>query len=423
MAGVAEVYLPAFGLALGLPVVLAGLLATVPLLAGGVLQLVAPGAIARTRSLRRWVVGCNAVQAFSFVPLIIAALMHLQSPVLVFAAASLYWSAGMGAAAAWTPWMARVVPQRIRSKFFGRRQGLVQATMLVGLLGAGFALYAATGTRHVLDVYAGLFALAFVARLTSVFALARQGRGVDATPRRRMRFRSIPPRLRGTPRASLLAYLVAASAAAALSGPFLTPYLLVEEKLGYLEYSILTATLLVTKIVALPLAARLVERNGVRRMLSTAALAIVPIPVLWLASDSFWWFVMVQIYAGIVWAGFDLGLLLALFDANDDAERTTMQVMFSALNAVGTAGASLIGGALFAHLGSDYQGYVWVFAISAVARLAAAVLVVAELPKALARLPVTVVVGAWTLGIRPWGGTIVRPIVEGLGKLAQRKRE
>jgi hypothetical protein len=35
----------------------------------------------------------------------------------------------------------------------------------------------------------------------------------------------------------------------------------------------------------------------------------------------------------------------------------------------------------------------------------------------LARLPATVVVGAWTLAIRPWGGTIVRPIVEGISKL------
>jgi hypothetical protein len=111
-----------------------------------------------------------------------------------------------------------------------------------------------------------------------------------------------------------------------------------------------------------------------------------------------------------------------LFDAEDDAERTTMQVMFSALNATGTAAASLIGGAVLAQLGSDHQAYLWVFAISGVARLGAAVLVVHELPKVLARLPVTVVVGAWTLGIRPWGGTILRPIVEGLGKLAKRDR-
>jgi MFS family permease len=185
----------------------------------------------------------------------------------------------------------------------------------------------------------------------------------------------------------------------------------------------LTATILVTQIIASPLAARLVKRGGLRRMLSAAALAIAPIPFLWLVSSSFWWLVVVQVYAGVAWAAFELGRLLALFDAEDDAERTTMQVMFSAMNAVGTAGASVIGGAVLAQLGSDREAYLWVFVISGVARLGAAVLIVHELPKVLARLPVTLVVGAWTLGIRPWGGSIVRPLVEGLGKLTQRKRD
>ena len=84
MAGVAEVYLPAFGLALGMSPVLAGLLASVPLLAGGVLQLVAPRAIARTRSLRGWVVGCTALQALAFVPLIVVALTRTPSAAIVF---------------------------------------------------------------------------------------------------------------------------------------------------------------------------------------------------------------------------------------------------------------------------------------------------------------------------------------------------
>ena len=253
--------------------------------------------------------------------------------------------------------------------------------MLVGLIGAGFALHAFVGARHILDVYAGLFSLALVARLVSASSLARQGWGVDSTPRRRMRLRSVPPRLRGTSRASLLAYLIAASAAASISGPFLTPYLLVQEKLGYVEYSIFTATILVTKIVVLPVAGRFVARVGVRRVLTASALAIAPIPFLWLVSASFAWFMVIQIYAGAAWAGFDLGLLISLFDADDDAERTTIQVAFSALNAMGTAGASLIGGALLAYFGSDHHAYLCVFVVSAIARFGAAVLIVASFPR------------------------------------------
>jgi hypothetical protein len=420
MAGVAEVYLPAFGLALGMAPAAAGLLATMPLLAGGLLQLLAPHAIARAKSLRGWTVGCIVVQALSFVPLIAIALGGTVSQPLVFGAAAVFWAAGMAASAAWNPWMARVVPVRLRGRFFGQRQRIVQVTMLLGLVGAGVALHACAGTPHVLDAYAAMFALAMIARLASAWMLSRQGRGVEASPQRRMRLRSIAPRLRGTPRASLLGYLVAAFAAASIAGPFLTPYVLDHHGFGYAEYSVFTATIVVAKIVALPALGRLIQRVGVRRVLTTCALAIAPLPVLWALSGSFTWLLAVQIYGGIAWAGFELGMLMALFDGNDDAERITLQVAFSALQSIGTAGASIVGGVMLASLGADHAAYLWVFAVSAVARLAAVVLLVRELPRVLARLPVTFVARAWTLAIRPWGGTIVRPIVDRLGRRGDR---
>lgn len=415
MAGVAEVYLPAFALALGMPPVLAGLVATAPLLAGGVLQLLAPRAIVRLPSLRRWVVGCVIVQACAFVPLIAVALAgELRSPV-VFAAAAVYWGAGMAASAGWNPWMARVVPPRIRDRFFGRRQGLVQATMLVGLIGAGIALHTVP-RAHVLDVYAAMFALALLARLGSAIVLARMGAGVELAPRSRMRLRSLPRRLRGTPRASLLAYLIVAASAATISGAFVTPYLLHTLRLDYAPYAVFTATIVLAKIACSSALGRLIHRIGVRRVLGGCAVAIVPIPLMYLASDAYPWLLFIQLYGGVAWAGFELGALIALFDADDDGERTTFQVAYGALQAAGNASASFVGGALLAALGSGHDAYLWLFVVSAAARLAAAFLVVRNLPLVLVRLPATLVVGAWTLAIRPWGGTIVRPIVEGLGR-------
>ena len=417
MAGVAEVYLPAFGLALGMAPVTAGLVATAPMLAGGVLQLVAPRALERARSLRGFVVACMVAQALAFVPLVALAVLDLRSTPVVFAAAALYWAAGMSAAAAWNPWMARVVPRQVRGRFFGRRQGVGQASMLVGLLGAGAALHAAADRGQLLAVYAAMFALALVARLGSALMVARMGAAVDERPARRMRFRSIPPRLRGSSRASLLVYVVAALAAAALSGPFLTPYLLTHVGLDYASYAIFTAMVVVAKIVALPLVGRVIHRIGVRRVLTASALAIAPIPALWMASGELGWLLALQVYAGVAWAGFDLGVLMALFDVGDDAERTTMQSALSAAQALGTAGASLAGGAVLGALGADHDGYAAVFLLSTAARVAAMVLLVRGLPATLARLPFEAIGRVWTVAIRPWGGTIVRPFVEGLERL------
>lgn len=428
MAGLAEVYIPAFGLALGMAPVLAGLLATVPLLAGGLLQLLAPRAIERAPSLRGWVASCMVVQALAFVPLIAVALAGTASTWVVFTAASLYWAAGMAASAGWNPWITRLIPPRVRGRFFGRRQGLMQATTLAALIGAGLALHAVAG-EHVLVVYAVLFGLGMLARLGSALAIHRQGerlahhRPVDRLPQRRMRLRDVLPRLRGTPRGALLGYMVAALAAAAIGGTFLTPYLLAHHELGYASYSVFTATIVVAKIIALPALGRVIHRVGVRRVLTICAFAITPLPLLWAASGSLVWLLAVQLYGGVAWAGFELGMLMTLFDGDDDAERTTLQVAFSALQALGTAGASIIGAVVLGALGTDGDAYLWVFVVSAGARLAAVVLIVRELPRTLARLPVAVVMRAWTLAIRPWGGTIVRPIVDGLERLGVTRRD
>jgi cyanate permease len=66
MVGLREAYVPAFALAAGLGEVVAGLVASVPMLAGAVLQLVTPVAVRRLGSYRRWIVICARLQALSF---------------------------------------------------------------------------------------------------------------------------------------------------------------------------------------------------------------------------------------------------------------------------------------------------------------------------------------------------------------------
>ena len=72
MVGLGETFLPAFVLAVGLGEITAGLVASVPLLAGGLMQMISPMAIRRLASYKRWVLICAFVQAVSFVPMIVA---------------------------------------------------------------------------------------------------------------------------------------------------------------------------------------------------------------------------------------------------------------------------------------------------------------------------------------------------------------
>ena len=116
MVGVGEAYLPAFALALGHGDVTAGLVATVPMLAGALLQLASPAAVGVLDSHRRWIVLCAGLQALCFVPLVIAALAYQMDLAMLFLVASVYWGLGMSTVPAWTTWATSRVPSRRRRR-------------------------------------------------------------------------------------------------------------------------------------------------------------------------------------------------------------------------------------------------------------------------------------------------------------------
>ncbi len=67
MVGMGETYFPAFALALGMGEVTAGIVASAPMMVGGILQLVSPWAIARVGSYKNWIIVSAALQGLSLI--------------------------------------------------------------------------------------------------------------------------------------------------------------------------------------------------------------------------------------------------------------------------------------------------------------------------------------------------------------------
>src|SRR5690606_2878347 len=105
MVGIGETYLAAFVLAMGMGQMVSGLIATVPLFVGSLLQLMSPRAIRALGSHRNWVALCALIQALAFVPLIIGAFVGSMPVWLVFVIASIYWASSLGCGPAWNTWM------------------------------------------------------------------------------------------------------------------------------------------------------------------------------------------------------------------------------------------------------------------------------------------------------------------------------
>jgi MFS family permease len=408
MVGLGESYLPAFVLAAGHGAVAAGLVATLPMLAGAVLQLVSPWAVRHLRSHRRWVVLCALLQAASLLPLALGATRGGLAAAWLYLAATAYWGFGMATGPAWNSWVETLVPAPRRALFFARRSRWCQVAVLTGVVAGGTWLHANEESGRGLLPFAVLFGCASLARIVSARFLASQSEtGALAEAHRRVSPADFARQMRASPGGRLVGYLLCMQAAVNLSAPYFTPFLLGPLGLSYGRFTLLTATAFVARVVALPALGRTAQGAGTRRVLWAGALGIVPLPALWLLSDAFAYLVVIQILGGVAWAALELAILLSIFEHIDPRERVGVLTLYNLANAGAVAGGALAGAWLFDAAGGGRGGFLAVFALSTASR--------AFSLAALRRAPDVTApehpLELRTLAVRPAGGAVQRPVL------------
>lgn len=369
MVGMGETYLPAYVLAMGMGAIAAGLISSIPLLIGAVLQLVSPMAVAKLRSHRRWVILCVVIQGASFIPLVAGALWGTLPVTAVFLVAAVYWGAGLAAGPAWNTWIETVVPFHVRAPFFAWRSRLGQAGVLAGFLVGGLALQYGKHLGHPLYAFAAIFSVAAACRLMSAkFLSVHSEPAVKSEHQRHVSIRKLWRRIRCGGSERMLLYFLAVQVAVQISGPYFTPYMLGQLKVSYLDFMVLLATSFAAKIIALPALGRFACRFSARRLLWIGGTGIVPVAGLWLYAQNFWQLVAIQFIAGSVWAAYELAVFLLFFETIKRDERTSILTTFNLLNSVALGLGALCGGAVLKVLGECPEAYLAIFSLSSAVR-------------------------------------------------------
>ena len=403
MVGIAETYLPAFVLARGLGEVNAALIATVPVLLGSVLQLLAPMALQRLKSYRRFVVMTASIQASSMLVLMTMALMPHVPAWAVFIPATLYWAAGLSTGPAWNTWVEYLVPQKIRSGFFAGRSRMCHIGVLLGLISGGLFLRWSVAHDMTVAVFAVLFGIGAIGRFVSAGMLARQteqpnwhGAGHDRDDDRihgdrrknsyatgefgkqdtdpsefpkivsaKERFSAVVQALKHPGSAGrLVLFLMAVQTAVHVSGPYFTPYMLRILKLSWMEYMGLLSLGFFGKMIALPWAGRFANRFGSDRLLWVGSIGIVPVSALWFFSHNVWWLAGIQILSGLVWGCYELAMLLQFFRQIPGERRVAVLTLYNLGNSAAMVLGTVIGGVLLNALGRGMDAYLTLFVAS-----------------------------------------------------------
>lgn len=407
MVGIGETFLPAFALAVGLGEVMAGLISSVPLLAGGLIQLATPWVLNRFNHRQAWVVAASTLQALAFVPLIIAACVGSISGWGLLLIASVYWAGGLAGGPAWNSWIEQLVPRTVRAGYFAKRTRATQIATLCGFVGGGLLLQYGRGAGWVTAAFAVLFLVAFLFRMISVVMLAAH-KTPPAKPAVSAPLPAAAEAANTLNGRHLLIYLVMVQGVVQISGPFFTPFMLKKLEMSYIVFTLLVAVAFTAKIISLAAWGQVAKNRGAAWLLTFGAFAIVPLSSLWTVSQALTWLIFIQAISGCMWAAYELGFFLLFFEALPQSQRVKMLTYYNFANTASWCLGATIGAAVLNAFGASIQGYFALFYLSSLGRCAALVYLLWHRPVVIAKVTT---IGLRVLGLRPNGASLESPIL------------
>jgi len=378
MVGAGETYFIPYGIFLGAPNVVLGLLVAFPIFLGSLSQLLSEKLLKALGSRKRLIAWAVFLQALTFVPLmLVRSLPGWQSALLLLTVCS-YWIFGLVLGPSWSSLMGDLVEERQRGEYFGTRNRFCQISILAGLAAAGLILYRFQRQGSEYSGYLAIFSLAAAARLGSLGFLLLHHDPPMASPPHGRTFSMVRETLGDRDHRRLILYLSLMNFGVYLSAPFFSTFMLrppAEFGLGwsYARYTAVTGIVLVFKFLFLPLWGRAADRFGARKCLTLSAWMVSILPLLWLTPHHHPGFhlaaiCLVQSLSGFSWAGHELCSFNFLLDSADPADRPRLVASMNIVNGLMIFLGSSLGALAVWALAGWVHPFLGVFFLSSLVR-------------------------------------------------------
>jgi MFS family permease len=295
-----------------------------------------------------------------------------MSLVILVLVSSIFQSA---AGTLWTAWMADVVPQNVRGRYFGIRAGVVGVVGMLANLGAGWFLDLVEEPLNFQIIMGVAVVSAMLGVLMYLFhyepPVTGKQLGFRATfiePLRHANFRKF------------LLFAVYWQFAVMLAAPFVMAYFLDEAKLGFRNIAYWSVIIGITGLFTTTLWGRVADRVGNKAVIAIGTvLAGAAMPATWILlglTGNIWFFWLSAIFDAMAWGAIGP----AVFNLALASSPQTGRAAFIAIYGLLTGASGFIGGLLSAPLLALFQrleftvfdiswtAFHWIFVVSGIAR-------------------------------------------------------
>lgn len=338
-------YGPASLVAAGADVQGVGMLTTITNLAAVFLYLKVPTIIGKIGSRKKAVLIMSFIDAVGWLPLI-AILLFLRplNPLWLIPFWVINLVPGMLVNAARDSWMADIVPANSLGRYFSIRTAISGAMYLASYYVMGYMLNMLDS--RILYGFALIFILAFSASFISflIYSIIHDPNSTAVEKKPGLSVFSFVREMKSGKMGRFILFVSLLHFTVYISSPFVAIYLLSDLQFNYLAFALVTSSEFIAKILTVTFWGKYADRVGNLKVLGIVSFMIPVVPLFWLVSPPIAiCLVLVQLFSGVAWAGFDLCSANFIYQNAPAKKRLGYIVYHKALSTLAKALGALAG--------------------------------------------------------------------------------
>ncbi len=348
--GAAETYISPLGVFLGGTPLQVGVLATLPPFFGAVSQVAGMWLAEKVASRRSAVVKLIRAQALLCLPVALIPVTlgagWISAAVLIALVTAYHVTIGL-IAPLWNSLAGDIIPPTSRGEFFGYRNKWMAILTFLGVFVAGQALHYSAGYEMTGWGYLAIFAVAALARFFSSLPLSKvSDPSLHVPTESKFSFWQFVLRARQSNFVKFVLFISCMNFGTSVSGPYFAMYMLQDLSFSYHEYTLVVASVVLAQFLVMRSWGAISDQFGNRKILLVCGTLVSINPILWLLSSKLWFVLVIQLYSGIFWAGFNLAAANFVFDAVTPPKRARCIAYQSIISGIFVLAGSLFGGYL-----------------------------------------------------------------------------